>query len=1337
MSRCTLLVSAVVGVLAVSSWSPWGPLPAARADEAQVYAHLVVVVPGEQFDAASPDGRTGQPLAQRVGVPFRISVRACSAEGGRHHGINQLIGFTSSDAAAELPIATPLFEGELTAWATLNDVGSFTITAADQAAPQQFFAVSSPIPVETVAPPPTCLAISPIAANQVAGQPLLVTIEARRANGTRNQEIHGPVALHQVTAFGPGVVSPASVTLVNGVWSGIVTFYLAAPRDTDHRAMELLAEMAEPSLQGVSNPFEVAPGAYARLLVVAPGQIWTPWIIEGMSGMPRQQWCDRPYDVEVFATDEYWNRVDAAAAVRLESGDAAANTPQYARLAEGTRTFTVAMRTPGNWFLAVGDLERPEIGGMVSLAVPVYYSHLQILLPGQDPAPGTATGVTGAPRAQVAGVPFPVRIRACNDDYQPVPTDRVVVRVSSTDDTATLPAAQPLHDGELATTVTFNAAGTFTVTAQDINGPGYYVVTSDDVVATGSTGIATAIAIDGLDAAHAAGTPVVVTIRAVDAVGDQVHRFAGEAALAQLAASDTLDCVPARVTLDDGAWTGPITFRLADAASRLRATAVADSRLRGVSDAFTVAPGVLARLLLVVPGQHPAPAGEDGLTGWPAPQAAGRAFGAEVFATDAWWNRVAVDHVVRLTSSSSPPTEATLDDGHAVVPVTFAAMGAWTLTANDLTDPLVTPMTSLPISVLGSAPDFAIDPITSPVTAGEPVAVTIRCLTPQGTLLEGYDGYAMLAADTGPATVSPALIQFAGGVWSGDVTFFGASAAMAFSCVDFSTPPNVGSSQPFVVSPGAYAGLQVLLPGQRPVGGRDPGFAGAPASQAAGVAFAAVVQAVDAWWNPVHGVASSIDLGITDPFAQIAGPTALDDGRLEVSITALRAGDHTVAVGTADAGIEGHTSSVVTVVPGSYARLLALAPGEELLAGSERGKAGLALDQSIRHPFAVRVLATDRWWNPVRGVDDALAIECTDALADVPATLMLADGTAEFPLQLATAGYQLLTFTNVSDPDIDEAHTQMRAIESGFHIEAEVHPAQVVAGQPFTLTVRVVNDAGAVMQDINGVADIVARHAVTQAPGAGELLVSSLQLRQGTRSITETYTRSEPIVLVVTSPLGEAPGLTGVVTVVAGAPASLEFHQTTHWVGGRRTADINARVADALDNGVSGTPVSFQLAGSSGILEALDEVTDAAGVAHARYTAGDHAATDVIQVHAGGLATAMEIVTSLMDPAADGGALGNYPNPFHPDDGATTIIYMLSRAADVTMRFFTLGGNLVLRREFAADGEGGRAGVNQVGWDGRNGDGEVVASGGYILDLEARSNGETIHQSRCRIGVVR
>ena len=647
-------------------------------------------------------------------------------------------------------------------------------------------------------------------------------------------------------------------------------------------------------------------------------------------------------------------------------------------------------------------------------------------------------------------------------------------------------------------------------------------------------------------------------------------------------------------------------------------------------------------------------------------------------------------------------------------------------------------MTTVPISVLNSSPDFVIEPVTGPVTAGDPVLVTIRTNSPEGHHLANYDGYAMLAANTGPETIQPVNIQFTNGEWTGEVTFFGATPQASFSCIDFATPPNIGSSTSFEVNPGAFAGLQVLLPGQENVSGRNPGYSGDPVEQEAGIPFLVTVQAVDSWWNPVEEGDAAISLDPTDPFALAPRDTNLTAGRLDIETTFLRAGEHTLAATCDTVDIADYTSGTFTVRPGPYTKIIALTPGEELLAGSELGKAGLALDQSISYSFTMRALATDNWWNPVVGIYDLIELVCTDPLADVPETFSLVDGQAEILVRLSTAGYQLMTLNNLGNPEVPPAHTQMRAIESGFHIRAEIHPEQVVAGHPFTLSVRVVNDAGAVMQDINGFADVVALNAVTQEPGQGELLDASFQFYQGVRSITQTYTKSEPIVLVVTSQLGDAPGMTGVLSVVPGEPASLNFHETATWVGGRHSTDINAKVADELDNGIPGVPVDFQLTGGTGTLEIIYDITDADGLAKARYTGASQPESGFIQVVSVGFTTGMEIMTSMMNPTGDPGTISNGPNPFHPGEGPTHIWYNLARDAQVTMRIFTLSGTLVLKEVFAAGSNGGTsATINEIDWDGKNGEGEYVASGGYILYVEAVSQGETIHQLRRRIAVVR
>ena len=108
------------------------------------------------------------------------------------------------------------------------------------------------------------------------------------------------------------------------------------------------------------------------------------------------------------------------------------------------------------------------------------------------PPPEPATGKSGEPLPQVAGIPFPVIVRACNANFEPVPTDRVVVRLATTDRYRHHSGCRAHADGELVTELTFNSSGTFTVEAEDITGPEYYTVISPEVAVSGSTGIVSA-----------------------------------------------------------------------------------------------------------------------------------------------------------------------------------------------------------------------------------------------------------------------------------------------------------------------------------------------------------------------------------------------------------------------------------------------------------------------------------------------------------------------------------------------------------------------------------------------------------------------------------------------------------------------------------------------------------------------------------------------------------------------------------------------------------------------------------------------------------------------------
>ena len=984
------------------------------------------------------------------------------------------------------------------------------------------------------------------------------------------------------------------------------------------------------------------------------------------------------------------------------------------------------------------------------------YTQLQVLLPGEAAAPGTAAGKTGAPTAQAVGIPFTVRVRACDDQWQTATDVTNAVGLTATDAEATLPPESALVGGEVELTVTLNAAGSFTISAEDA---------SDGTIPVATSGIVTVQTVAGFEFAtisqkhRYAGQPFTTTITAVGPTGDPVVGYSGPVSLQELTSFGPGRIEPAVVTLSQGSWSGSVTVFRADESDISSGNAnmyvylASDPAKNGTSNPFVVHPGPLSRLQLVLPGQTALPGSVTGLTGAPASQGAGQPFTVDVHATDAWWNPLPSSHRVRLTSSdpeASTPVDGMLVDGHAQLTVSLGTVGAQTLAVSDQTDGSVQGMTSAQVQVLaGGAAAFAIDALPASVTAGQTVPVTIRAVDSGGNTLPDYHGDAILAANTGAGSISPEAISFTAGVWSGDMVFRGAGGAVQFTCSDYASPPHFGTSDPFQVLPAAYAGLQVLLPGQSPRGGTDDGVEGLPDTQAAGTPFQVRVRAVDRFFNRVPGIASRVALTSSDENLDAPADTALVGGELAFPVTVYRAGYQTLTATELDStGIADGTSQQVEVTAGTYARLLVLAPGQSVSPGAEDGRSGEATDQSINFAFTVRVLAADQWFNPVPGVADVVRLTANDPLAELPADAALADGHAELNVRLSTGGYQQITAANVTQPSILSSTVQVRAITSGLHLQAEIVPTTVKAGDPFSLTVSVTNDAGAVIQEINSAVTVAVRHATTQEPGRGQLANTSFQLLQGRRTVSQSYTFAEPVVLVVTDEAGNAPALTEVLTVVPGDPAELELASDPAWVRAARTATLTARVLDAHGNGVPGQAVHFAVTGGAGdlVVDApadtakagtADVTSDADGRAAVTYQGPRFAESGAVTATAGALTAVLPVETAMVDPLAAGGSLTNYPNPFHPDEAPTTIHYVLDDDAAVRMRIYTVSGGLVADRRFPRGGEGGTAGHNTVLWDGRNDDNHPVASGGYILFIEAEGNGATMHVMRRKIGVVR
>ena len=234
--------------------------------------------------------------------------------------------------------------------------------------------------------------------------------------------------------------------------------------------------------------------------------------------------------------------------------------------------------------------------------------------------------------------------------------------------------------------------------------------------------------------------------------------------------------------------------------------------------------------------------------------------------------------------------------------------------------------------------------------------------------------------------------------------------------------------------------------------------------------------------------------------------------------------------------------------------------------------------------------------------------------------------------------------------------------------------------------------------------------------------------------------------LVITDDAGNEPAVTEVLTVIPGDPAAVLLSSDPSWVRAGRSSSITARVEDAFQNGVPGRQVIMQVAQGGGTLTAdalrdttaktVNVFTGDDGEIAVTYLAAREAESALITATSGSLTADLPLETAMVDPLAAGGSLTNYPNPFHPDEAPTTIHYVLNDDATVRMRIYTLSGGLVLDQSFARGDEGGRQGHNTLLWDGYNNDNEPVASGGYILFIEAEGNGATMHVMRRKIGVV-
>jgi len=135
-------------------------------------------------------------------------------------------------------------------------------------------------------------------------------------------------------------------------------------------------------------------------------------VIAGRSGL--SQAAGTALNVTINAVDADWNLVSTITdTVGLTCSDANAALPPSSALVGGTRILSVTFKTATPQTLTASDITDPAKTANASPSVtvnPGAFTKLQLLLPGENAAPGTTTGKTSSPNAQTAGTAFTVTV---------------------------------------------------------------------------------------------------------------------------------------------------------------------------------------------------------------------------------------------------------------------------------------------------------------------------------------------------------------------------------------------------------------------------------------------------------------------------------------------------------------------------------------------------------------------------------------------------------------------------------------------------------------------------------------------------------------------------------------------------------------------------------------------------------------------------------------------------------------------------------------------------------------------------------------------------------------
>jgi hypothetical protein len=438
----------------------------------------------------------------------------------------------------------------------------------------------------------------------------------------------------------------------------------------------------------------------------------------------------------------------------------------------------------------------------------------------------------------------------------------------------------------------------------------------------------------GGTAAATAGSNTLVRVTATDVYFNPTGGISDTVAVTT---SDPSAVLPPNAALVDGSNAFNLVLNIAGSQT-VTASDVTDPTKTANTDSVVVSPGPFVKLQLLLPGEAAAPGTLTGKTGAPAATVSGTSFPVIVNAVDANWNVTPIatgsGYTIQITSSDPNailPPNANFASGTRTFNIALRTAGSWTVTASDVDDATKTPGTGGPITinptpftklqvllpgetaVPGSTTGKTGTPLAQ--TAGTAFSVSVRAVDANWNPLVTNDVVHVTSSDTN--AVLPADMALSGGVATVSLTLK-TGGARTVTASDVTHPgilPNTSST--LTLNPGAFAKLQILVPGERTVPGTLTGKSGVPLTQTSSVPFTVTVNGVDANWNVVN-TNDTINISSSDPNAVLPANAPLAAGSRNFSVALLTAGSGLTVTASdmTHAGITPSTSSPLTILAG-------------------------------------------------------------------------------------------------------------------------------------------------------------------------------------------------------------------------------------------------------------------------------------------------------------------------------------------------------------------------------------------------------------------------------------